>query len=163
MTYKIIKRMLIYYLASIVLICVIVLFGVLRYQSGSGHPMNIGKQETILIIPAVAMLLFFIFLLIGIGVYVYHDAKARGMNGALWALVAVFGPYFIGLIVFLLVRKPLLLTCPTCKALAKADAAYCPTCGHELKPKCTKCAATVDAGSRFCPACGTAIERKPAE
>ena len=43
-------------------------------------------------------------ILILIGVYVYRDAERRDMNGLLWALVAVFVPSLIGLIIYLLVR-----------------------------------------------------------
>ena len=40
-----------------------------------------------------------------IAVYVYQDAKRRGMEPILWALVAAIVPWFIGLIIYLLVRS----------------------------------------------------------
>ena len=40
-----------------------------------------------------------------VGVYVYRDAKRRGMNAALWTLVAVFAPSLIGFIIYLLVSS----------------------------------------------------------
>lgn len=39
-----------------------------------------------------------------IGVMVYRDAKARGMEPWLWTAVCLLVPYFIGLIVYLVVR-----------------------------------------------------------
>ena len=45
-----------------------------------------------------------------IGVYVCRDAKRRGMNAALWTLIAVAAPALIGFIIYLLVRG-IILTC----------------------------------------------------
>lgn len=39
-----------------------------------------------------------------IGVYVYRDAHRRGMNAALWTLIAVAAPALIGFIIYLLIR-----------------------------------------------------------
>lgn len=39
------------------------------------------------------------------GVMVYRDAKARGMEPWLWTLISVFAPFFIGLLVYLAVRS----------------------------------------------------------
>jgi len=60
---------------------------------------------------AAAMGLFLVFLLIGIGRFVYSDANARRMDPIVWTLVAVFVPYFIGFVAYLVVRKPLANTC----------------------------------------------------
>jgi len=40
-----------------------------------------------------------------IAVWVYKDAESRGMSGILWLLIVIFVPYFIGLIIYLVVRK----------------------------------------------------------
>ena len=40
-----------------------------------------------------------------IGVYVYRDSRRRGMNAALWTLIAVAAPALIGFIIYLLDRK----------------------------------------------------------
>ena len=55
------------------------------------------------------ILLLFVFLAlltvpILIGVYVYRDARRRGMNAVLWTLIAVAAPALIGFIIYLLVR-----------------------------------------------------------
>ena len=50
-----------------------------------------------------------------LGVFVYRDANARGMEPLLWTLLAVFAPGFIGLIVYLVVRRDhFKLICPQC-------------------------------------------------
>ena len=43
------------------------------------------------------------------GVMVYRDAKARGMEPWLWTLISVFAPFFIGLLVYLAVRSAIML------------------------------------------------------
>ena len=40
-----------------------------------------------------------------IAAYVYQDAKRRGLDPWLWATVAAFVPYFIGLIIYLVMRQ----------------------------------------------------------
>ena len=49
-------------------------------------------------------LAFFLAVPIAIGVYVYRDASRRQMNAALWAVVSILAPLFIGFIVYLLGR-----------------------------------------------------------
>ena len=39
-----------------------------------------------------------------IGLFVYQDAKSHGMTAWLWTAVAVLIPYFVGLVIYLLVR-----------------------------------------------------------
>jgi len=46
-----------------------------------------------------------IIIAILIAIWVYRDAESRGMSGILWLLVVIFVPYFIGLIVYLVVRR----------------------------------------------------------
>ena len=53
-------------------------------------------RVAIIFIP-IALLLFAIPVLIG--VYVWRDAKGRGMNAPLWTLVSVLAPSLIGFII----------------------------------------------------------------
>ena len=54
-----------------------------------------------------------------IGVYVYRDARDRGMEPVLWTVVAVLIPSFIGLIIYLVARtKYSVLRCARCGAVA---------------------------------------------
>lgn len=89
-----------------------------------------------------------------IGVYVYRDAERRGMNGLLWALVAVFVPLLIGLIIYLLVRGNYSeLKCPRCSAPVKEEYTVCPSCGAKLRPSCPNCSAPVEPDWKVCPKC----------
>ena len=75
-----------------------------------------------------------------IGVYVYKDAVQRGMNGALWALVVILTPGFIGLIIYLLVRNGYSrLQCPNCGTKVTEEYTLCPKCGTTLKAYCPSC------------------------
>jgi hypothetical protein len=93
--------------------------------------------------------------------YVYRDAKRRGMNGALWALLVLFLTQylFIGLIIYLLVRDPLPYTCPQCSATVSARFNFCPSCKYNLHPACPQCQQEVSDTDKFCPFC--AAELKP--
>jgi RNA polymerase subunit RPABC4/transcription elongation factor Spt4 len=103
---------------------------------------------------------FMLFLVIGIGCFVHADAGKRGMNPLLWTVIAVFVPYFIGLIVYLLGRKPLQATCPACGAVVSEDVSFCPQCGHAMWRQCPACKARLDSTHRFCPTCGAAVAEK---
>lgn len=94
-----------------------------------------------------------------IGVYVYRDAKRRGMNPALWTLIAILAPAFIGFIIYLLVRNSYSdLECPRCAAPVTEDYVVCPQCGARLRPSCPGCSAPVEEGWKVCPLCAAPLE-----
>lgn len=91
---------------------------------------------------------------ISIGIYVYKDAKKRGMNALLWTLIALFAPSFVGIIIYLVVREDhSVLQCPSCKAPVTESYSICPKCGTELKNRCPNCGAGVEAEWKHCPVC----------
>ena len=109
-------------------------------------------ERTIIILPVLFLLVFGIPILIG--VYVYRDAAKRGMNALLWALVAVFAPSLIGLIIYVLVRGNYSeLKCPACFEPVKEEYTVCPNCGAKLRPFCPKCSAPVESDWKVCPRC----------
>lgn len=60
-----------------------------------------------------------------VGVYVFRDARRRGMNAALWTLIAVLVPILVGFIIYLLVRSSYPdLKCPS--AALRCGKAMCP-------------------------------------
>ena len=141
---------------------VAILWGLLLYSFKHGilifsspHDQELLPLVIILFVSAFVPLL--LFLMIGIGRYVYVDAKTRGMNGVLWTLVVIFVPYFIGLIVYLIVRNPLPVECPACQRNLPSGAAFCPQCGQLLKRQCPACRGVLDGNDRFCHHCGTPI------
>ena len=118
----------------------------------------LGVQE-MLIIGSVLLVILFVW--IGIGVFVYYDAKQRGMEPLLWALVAAFVPYLLGLIAYLVVRQPIQGTCPSCGRQFSAADVFCKHCGHAVQAQCSSCRRAMSAGARFCPSCGTGLNEAP--
>ena len=98
--------------------------------------------------------------------YVYRDAKRRGMNPGLWTLLVLLlsgGYFFIGFIIYLLVREPLPFTCPQCSASVNARFNFCPNCKCNLHPACPQCQREVSDTDKFCPYCATELAQpKPA-
>jgi hypothetical protein len=106
----------------------------------------------------IALVLLAIFFAIGIGVAVYHDAKQRGMEPLVWALVAALVPYFIGLIAYLVVRQPKAAVCGSCGAAVTAGDSFCKSCGSRISAPCPACARPIDASARFCQHCGANLD-----
>jgi hypothetical protein len=98
-------------------------------------------------------------LLIG---YVFADARRRGMNALLWMLLAIFIPSAVGLILYFILRDPILLTCPSCGTAAARGHAYCASCGAQVRKACASCRAPVEPGWHNCPKCGIELRSQPA-
>lgn len=93
-----------------------------------------------------------------LGIFVYRDAKARGMEPLLWALIAVLAPSFIGLIIYLVVRKDhIVLNCPSCGGEVQEYFTTCPGCGQKLKAGCPNCGTALRPEWKICPQCGREI------
>ncbi len=93
-------------------------------------------------------------LLIG---YVSRDAKRRAMRHVLWTLLAIFVPNGIGIILYFVLRNPLLVPCPTCGLGAKPGFAFCPQCGSALGLACPACRRAVEMGWANCAYCGAKL------
>ena len=105
-------------------------------------------------IPVFMLMIIVALLPLLIGVYVYRDAKRRGMNAALWTLIAILAPSLIGFIIYLLVRGNYSnLKCPRCDATVTEQYVVCPKCGAKLKPSCPNCSAPVELDWTVCPKC----------
>jgi len=97
--------------------------------------------------------------------YVYRDAKRRGMNPGLWTLLVLLlsgGYFFIGFIIYLLVREPLPFTCPQCSASVNARFNFCPSCKCNLHPACAQCQREVSDTDKFCPYCASDLANSKA-
>ena len=93
-----------------------------------------------------------------LGVFVCRDAKARGMEPLLWTLLAIFAPGFIGLIVYLVVRRDhFKLMCPGCGGEVQQTFVSCPTCGQKLSANCANCGTALSPEWRLCPQCGSEV------
>ena len=106
------------------------------------------------------ILLIHIAIPVCIGVYVYQDAKARGMEAVLWTLVAVLIPSFIGLIIYLIARtKYSVRRCARCGAVVEEHYAVCPQCGVNLHDCCTSCGRSVQPDWNVCAHCGASLSQ----
>ena len=93
-----------------------------------------------------------------LAVFVYRDAKARGMEPLLWTLLAVFAPGFIGLIVYLVVRRDhFKLMCPQCGNEVQQGFVSCPNCGQKLSANCSNCGTALRPEWKLCPQCGNEV------
>ena len=107
-------------------------------------------------------LFVYLIILIGIpvliGVYVYRDAVQRGMNAALWTLVAILAPALVGFIIYLLVRSSYSdLKCPNCAAVVTEQYTVCPKCGTKLKASCINCGFPAEPDWTVCPKCASPL------
>jgi hypothetical protein len=101
-----------------------------------------------------ALLMSCYALLIG---YVYADARRRSMRHVMWTLLAALIPNAIGIILYFVLREPLLQTCPRCRAQSRPGFTFCPSCGAALARTCPQCRAAIEAGWSHCARCGAAI------
>jgi hypothetical protein len=84
--------------------------------------------------------------------WVVLDARWRGTNGFVWALVYMVTT-ILGLALYLIARPADPLLCPRCsKRLGKRHAA-CPYCGLEIRSRCPACGAYLLHEWRYCPQC----------
>src|SRR5436309_14354800 len=86
--------------------------------------------------------------------YVYGDARRRGMRYVLWTLLAIFLTNGIGVILYFILREPLLEHCTRCGSQMQAGFAYCPRCGANILATCSGCHRTLQPGWTHCAWCG---------
>ena len=89
--------------------------------------------------------------------YVNGDAKRRGMRYVMWTLLAMFVPNTLGIILYFILRDPLMAKCPKCGAQGRVNFTFCPQCGAELTNTCASCKRPVEPGWKTCPYCRTTL------
>ncbi len=89
--------------------------------------------------------------------YVNRDAHRRGMRYVLWTLLAIFIPNGIGIILYFLLRDPLLAHCTQCRTQVRSNFAFCPNCGANIAPACPQCRRSVETKWANCPYCGAKL------
>ena len=97
--------------------------------------------------------------------FVSRDVKRRGMPAALWMLVVIFAPGFIGAVVYFLLRQPIMVRCPNCTTELTAGVHFCPQCRFsEVAGVQASASARVQITDAYCPQCGhdVAEDRAPA-
>lgn len=110
-------------------------------------------QKALAIISVLALIVLSMPVLIG--VFVYRDAKKHHLNQWMWTLVAVYVPYLLGVIIYLVIRnnEKNKLKCLSCGKTVEKDYVMCPHCGHSLKQKCQSCNKYVNEEWKICPYC----------
>jgi hypothetical protein len=103
---------------------------------------------------AVMLMVSVYILLVG---YIVGDSRRRGMRPLLWALLAIFIPNAIGIILYFILRDPLLQHCTKCGAQAQASFTFCSVCGEALSNTCPGCRGTVQPGWSHCARCGATL------
>ena len=115
-------------------------------------------------VPFAALAGFAVMLMVSVYVllvgYIVGDSRRRGMRPLLWALLAIFIPNAIGIILYFILRDPLLQHCTKCGAAAQASFTFCAVCGEALSKTCPGCRGTVQPGWSHCARCGASL---PAE
>lgn len=96
-------------------------------------------------------------LLIG---YVNRDAGRRGMNRLAWTLLAIFIPNALGIVLYFVLRKPRIATCPQCGNALQTGFNFCPRCSYKLSPSCPQCQRLVGVNDVYCPYCATALRNQ---
>ena len=89
--------------------------------------------------------------------YVNADSRRRGMRSVMWTLLAIFIPNALGIILYFVLREPLMTSCPQCATPVKHGFAFCPACGAAVGNACPQCKRPVEPGWSHCAACGTRL------
>lgn len=99
---------------------IVAIFGFIAVNTLFFLLVTFGSQKDMADLPHVGKIFMMVFpgifvavwiLLIG---YVYGDAQRRGMRHVMWTLLAFFIPDGIGIIVYFILRDPLMKKCPGC-------------------------------------------------
>jgi RNA polymerase subunit RPABC4/transcription elongation factor Spt4 len=110
--------------------------------------------ERILLGVLVGLIITCYLLLIG---YVNRDSGRRGMSRALWTTVAVLIPNGLGIILYFILRQPVVGNCPQCGHGVQHGFNFCPQCNYKLSPSCPQCQRMVRPEDAYCPFCGTSL------
>jgi hypothetical protein len=115
----------------------------------AGH----GEGWIRMVIMAVPTGILFVAWVSIVGTLTFRDAKKRGMDPYLWASVAAFIPFCLGIIIYLVVRSNGRTTCDKCGTPIRSEYKVCPHCGHRCGHLCPGCNNTISPEWKVCPHC----------
>jgi hypothetical protein len=133
-----------------VLIVLPLLLGPMRYDDEIRSWPLIGRVGLIAVVPIVVIAYS---MLVG---FIYADAKRRRMRHVMWAWLALV-PYFVGVILYFILRDPLPASCPQCGTDVPQAFAFCPGCGASVHPVCPQCGKSLQREWMNCPHCGNRV------
>lgn len=85
------------------------------------------------VIMIVAAIAFALLAVVFISIWVYKDAKQRGLSAGIWTLIVVLSGVFMGLILYVLIgRKQESGVCDKCGAAINIQGTFCPVCGEKI-------------------------------
>ncbi len=111
----------------------------------------------ILMMMLIPLIIFGCIIPIFLCVWVYKDAQKRDMEAAIWLLIVLLVPFWIGCLIYLIVRKPIggeerVSPSYTAPATAQATTPY-----EERAPAPPETERLIEKGKKFCPTCGASI------
>jgi hypothetical protein len=124
--------------------------GPMRYDSEMTTWPLVAKLGLISIIP------LFILTYSALVGFIYADAQRRRMRHVMWAWLALV-PYFVGVILYFILRDPLPVPCSNCGTDVPQAFAFCPGCGAAIHPTCGQCGKSLQREWLNCPHCGTRV------
>jgi hypothetical protein len=140
----------------IAILSYLVFVGCTFYIFIPSDPNFIGWPGWVLPLFAGVIPLFLAILILLIG-YVNGDARRRGMRYVMWTLLAIFIPNAIGIILYFILRDPLLRGCPNCGTMVPRGFAFCSKCGTALAKACPECRSAVEPEWSHCTKCGARL------
>ena len=130
--------------------------GAVVYATLSGHPpFPLAAMVPLAILGGTVLGCY--ILLIG---YVNRDAGRRGMSRLGWTLLAICVPNALGIVLYFVLRKPRIATCPQCGNAVQTGFNFCPRCNYKLSPSCPQCQRVVGVNDVYCPYCGTSLRNQ---
>lgn len=83
----------------------------------------------------VSGLMFAVALVVCVALWIYRDAKSRGLNAWLWTIIAVLTSPFVGWLLYMLAaRQEERRSCTACGAPVSLNARFCERCGSRQPP-----------------------------
>ena len=95
--------------------------------------MDYAQLPIIFFIEVFVLIFFAILTYVFFAIWIYKDCKIRGESPLLWLLLFTFVSNFLGLIIYLIVRKEKKQVCKSCGCLISSSAKYCESCGLAIE------------------------------
>jgi predicted amidophosphoribosyltransferase len=89
--------------------------------------------------------------------YVSRDAPRRNMSTRLWVVICLAMQGGIGLVLYFLLRQPVVARCPSCGTSIHTEFHFCPQCAYQVSAACGNCYRGVRTTDVYCVYCGHSL------